>query len=78
MAKAATEIVFDEFMPWPFFAPYGMVERKIVKPKKARKPRRSRAATKALFTSALFKPKVIPNKKKVTKARGKVTLGGDE
>jgi hypothetical protein len=75
MPKAATEIVFDEFMPWPFFAPYGMVERKIVKPKK---PRRSRAATKALFTSALFKPKVIPNKKKVTKARGKVTLGGDE
>lgn len=68
-----TETIYDEFCPWPFWQPYGLVERKMMKPKKPRKPRRARAATKALFTNPLFKPKVIPNKKRVTR-RGKVEL----
>jgi hypothetical protein len=67
-----SETIYDEFCPWPFWQPYGLVERPIVKPKKPRKPR-ARAATKALFTSALFKPKVIPNKKRKN-TRGKVRV----
>lgn len=68
-----TETIYDPFCPWPFWQPYGLVERPVVKPKKPRKPRRPRAATKALFTNGLFKPKVIPNKKRVTR-RGKVEV----
>lgn len=64
-----TETVFDEFCPWPFWQPYGLVDRPVVKAKKPHKPRRPRAATKALF-----KPKVIPNKKRKN-VRGKVELG---
>lgn len=65
-----TETVYDEFMPWPYVKPYGMVEIKIVKPKKPRKPRR-RSSILADLRTPKYKPRVVPNKKRVT-PRGKV------
>jgi hypothetical protein len=62
---AKTEIVYDSFCAWPYFVPYGMVERPIQKPKKSKHRRRSSAA-KALGL-AIFRPKVIPNKKRKAK-----------
>lgn len=73
-----TETIYDEFCPWPFYMPYGMVERPIQKPKRVRKPRSSKRSwiAKDLFTPK-YKPRVIPNKKR-KKDRSKVTSGGDE
>jgi hypothetical protein len=72
---AKTEMVYDEFCPWPFYQPYGMVEVVVKKPPRKRKPRR-RSAAKALALP-IFRQKVIPNKKRQND-RSKVTLGGDE
>jgi hypothetical protein len=71
-----TETVYDGFCGWPYFQPYGMVERVIVTKKKPRKPRRRSAAAKALALPQ-YKPKRVPNKKRATK-RKKVTLEGNE
>jgi hypothetical protein len=60
-----TETVYDEFCSWPYFVPYGMVERPIQKPKKAKHRRRSSAA-KALGLP-IFRQKVVPNKKRKAK-----------
>ena len=70
-----TETIYDEMCAWPYFVPYGMVERPIQKPKKSKHRRRSSAA-KALGLP-IFRQKVVPNKKRTNK-RSKVTLGGDE
>lgn len=73
------EMIYDEFCPWPFHQPYGLVAA----PKKprARKPRRPRASKRSWLAVDLAKPKyhqrIIPNKKRKND-RSKVTLGGDE
>jgi hypothetical protein len=59
------ETIHDEFMPWPYYQVYGMVERPIQKPKKAARRRRSSAA-KALGLP-IFRAKVSPNKKRKAK-----------
>ena len=74
----ATETFYDEFCSWPYFKPYGMVERPIQKPKRAKRRRASKKSAIALdLRTPKYKPRVIPNKKRANK-RTKVTLGGDE
>lgn len=67
-----TEEVYDEFCPWPYGQPYGLVKVKIVKLKTPRKPRR-RSPGAAALALPIYRPKKIPNKKSATK-RGKITL----
>ncbi|MCK1741359.1 hypothetical protein IVA80_10905 [Bradyrhizobium sp. 139] len=70
-----TEEVYDEFCPWPYGQPYGLVKRIIVTKKKPRKPRRRSPAAAALALP-IYRAKKIPNKKRATK-RSKVTLEGN-
>lgn len=74
-----TQMIYDEFSPWPYHKPYGMVARPKQKPK--RKKRASRSAKRSWIAVDLATPKyhqrIVPNKKRQNK-RGKVTLGGDE